>query len=82
MGGILNLWIGITFVTLVELGEFFYHVTILLGYKAKIRNDKVKTLNQEQEQKRRNSDIFVNNQKTEYGQLDRTLFTETKPTLS
>ena len=80
MGGILNLWIGITFVTLVELGEFFYHVTVVLGYKAKIRNDKVQTLSQEQEEKRKNSGIFVNNEKTEYGQLDRTLFPETEPT--
>ena len=81
MGGILNLWIGITFVTLVELGEFFYHVTVVLGYKAKIRNDKVQTLSQEQEEeKRRNNGIFVNNEKTEYGQLDKTLFPETKPT--
>ena len=78
MGGILNLWIGITFITFVELGEFFYHCIVVLGYKAKIQNDKVQTLNQDQEAKRKNSDIFSNKEKTDYGQLDRTLFVDTK----
>ncbi len=38
MGGILNLWIGITFVTLVELGEFFYRATVAVAHSLQRRH--------------------------------------------
>ncbi len=70
LGGVLNLWIGVTFITFIEFGELMYNVIFLLGYKMKTKVQakeiSVAPMPKSHDSGSTVGDIFTNTEKTKY----------------
>ncbi len=71
LGGVLNLWIGVTFITFIEFGELIYNIIFLLAYKmkTKVQGKEITVAPMPKPQDSHNTvdDIFTNTEKTKYG---------------